>query len=86
MMNSEAVQRLTQEITSRLGAARQTAAQSSTVKSLVQEAVAQLDLVTREDYDRLLQIHQRTRQKVDELSHRVDELETVQKTGPAAKE
>lgn len=75
MVNSEAIQRLTQELTSRLSSARQTATNSTAVKSLVQEAVAKLDLVSREDYDRLLQIHQRTRQKVDELSRRVDKLE-----------
>jgi|AntRauTorckE6833_2_1112554.scaffolds.fasta_scaffold04293_6 BMFP domain-containing protein YqiC len=79
MVNSEAVQRLTQELSSRLSSVRQTATSSSALKSLVQEAVAKLDLVTREDYDRLLQIHQRTRQKVDELSQRLDELEAEQK-------
>lgn len=78
MMNTEAVQRLTQEITSRLNSTRLSLGQSSAVKSLVQEAVSQLDLVTREDYDRLLQIHQRTRQKVDELAQRVDQLEAQQ--------
>jgi len=75
MVNSETIQRLTEELSSRLSSARQTATNSTAVKSLVQEAVAKLDLVTREDYDRLLQIHQRTRQKVDELSRRLDELE-----------
>ncbi|MDR9468082.1 accessory factor UbiK family protein [Marinospirillum sp.] len=81
MVNSEAVQRLTQELSSRLSSVRQSATNSSAVKSLVQEAVAKLDLVTREDYDRLLQIHQRTRQKVDELARRLDELEAEQKNG-----
>lgn len=79
MVNSEAIQRLTQELSSRLSSARQAATSSSAMKSLVQEAVAKLDLVTREDYDRLLQIHQRTRQKVDELARRVDELEADRK-------
>ncbi|SFC32726.1 hypothetical protein SAMN05660443_2283 [Marinospirillum celere] len=75
MINSDILQRLTQEISGRLNAAGQTTPGSTALKSLVQEAVSKLDLVTREDYERLLQIHQRTRQRVDELAKRVEELE-----------
>ncbi|WP_114416748.1 accessory factor UbiK family protein [Marinospirillum perlucidum] len=75
MATSDAIHRLTQELTDRLSAARENATPTQPLKKLVQEAVSKLDLVTRDDYERLLQIHQRTRQKVDELAKRVDELE-----------
>ena len=79
MMNSHPVNRLVEELTQRLGSARDTALSSSALRSLVQEAVARLDLVTREDYERLLQIHQRTRCKVDELAARLDQLQASEK-------
>lgn len=76
MLKPEHLQRVTEEITAKLGSFNQPLPKNQALKSLVKEAIAKLDLVSREDYERLLQIHQRTRQKVDELSSRVKDLET----------
>lgn len=76
MLKPEHLQKISDELTAKLSGLNQPLASGQALKSLVKEAVAKLDLVSREDYDRLLQIHQRTRQKVDELSSRVTELET----------
>ena len=76
MLKPEHLQKISDELTVKLSGFNQPLASGQVLKSLVKEAVAKLDLVSREDYDRLLQIHQRTRQKVDELSSRVTELET----------
>ncbi len=54
---------------------------SARLKALVQEALGKLDLVSREDYERLLAIHQQTRQRVDELSRRLTQLESLQNAG-----
>lgn len=80
MFKSENLQRITEEITAKLGGFGQPLPTGQALKSLVQEAIAKLDLVTGEDYQRLLQIHQRTRQKVDQLSSRVEELEAKLKS------
>lgn len=45
------------------------------LRRLLQDSLSRLDMVSQDDYDRLLEIHQRTRQKVDALSQRVDALE-----------
>ena len=45
------------------------------IQKLVAQAADKLNLVSQEDYDLLLQIQQRTRQKVDELSAQVAQLE-----------
>ena len=75
MLRPEHLQKITEEITAKLNGFNQPLPTNSALKSLVKEAIAKLDLVSREDYDRLLQIHQRSRQKVDELSSRVEQLE-----------
>ena len=75
MLNPEHLQKISDELTEKLSGFNQPFPSSQALKSLVKEAVAKLDLVSREDYDRLLQIHQRTRLKVDELNSRVTELE-----------
>ena len=80
MIKSEHLQKITEEITAKLSHFNQPLPTGQALKSLIKEAVAKLDLVSREDYERLLQIHQRTRQKVDELSSRVAELEAKLKT------
>ena len=76
MLKPEHLQKISDDLSAKLSGFNQPLASGQALKSLVKEAVAKLDLVSREDYDRLLQIHQRTRQKVDELSSRVAELET----------
>lgn len=75
MLKAELLQKISDDLTAKLSGFNQQLPSSQALKSLVKEAVAKLDLVSREDYDRLLQIHQRTRQKVDELNSRVTELE-----------
>lgn len=75
MLKPEHLQRITEEITAKFGNFNQPLPTNQLLKSIVKEAVAKLDLVSREDYERLLQIHQRTRQKVDNLNSRVEELE-----------
>lgn len=75
MLKPEHLQKISDELTVKLSGFNQPLASGQVLKSLVKEAVAKLDLVSREDYDRLLQIHQRTRQKVDELNSRVADLE-----------
>lgn len=75
MLKPEYLKQITEDITAKLGSFNQPLPAGQALKSLIKESVAKLDLVSREDYERLLQIHQRTRQKVDELSSRVDELE-----------
>ncbi|GLR64886.1 accessory factor UbiK family protein [Marinospirillum insulare] len=75
MLNPEYLQKISDEVSAKLGGIKQPLASSQALKSLVKEAVAKLDLVSREDYERLLQIHQRTRQRVDELNSRVADLE-----------
>lgn len=75
MLKPEYLQKISDEIATKLGGFNQPMPSSQALKSLVKETAAKLDLVSREDYERLLQIHQRTRQKVDELSSRVKELE-----------
>lgn len=76
MLKPEHLQKISDELTTKLSGFNQSLPSNQALKSLVKEAVAKLDLVSREDYDRLLQTHQRTRQKVDNLSSRVTELET----------
>ncbi len=78
MMNVEAVNRFAEELNSRLAAITQAPLPSATLKSLIQESLARLDVVSRSDYERLLQIHQRTRSRVDELTKRVEALEKKQ--------
>ncbi|NLW04144.1 MAG: accessory factor UbiK family protein [Pseudomonadaceae bacterium] len=75
MLRPEHLQRITEEITAKLGDFNQPLPTSQTLKNLVNEVATRLDLVSREDYERLLQIHQRTRQKVDQLSGRLEALE-----------
>lgn len=75
MLNPEYLQKISDEVSAKLSGIKQPLASSQALKSLVKEAVAKLDLVSREDYERLLQIHQRTRQRVDELNSRVADLE-----------
>lgn len=81
MLKPEKLQQLSDDIAEKLSGMRQPPAASAALKSLVQEAVARLDLVTREDYERLLEIHQRTRQRVDELNRRLTELEQNHHSG-----
>ncbi len=45
------------------------------IKTLLQNAVAKLDLVTREEFEVQTQVLARTRAKVDELEKKVGELE-----------
>ena len=78
MMNVEAVNRFAEELNSRLAGITQAPLPSATLKSLIQESLARLDVVSRSDYERLLQIHQRTRSRVDELTKRVEALEKKQ--------
>ena len=75
MLKPEHLQKISDEVSAKLSGIKQPLASSQALKSLVKEAVAKLDLVSREDYERLLQIHQRTRQRVDELNSRVADLE-----------
>jgi len=76
MLKPEYLQKISDEITTKLSGFNQPLPSGQALKSLIKEAVAKLDLISREDYERLLQIHQRTRQKVDALNSRVTELET----------
>jgi BMFP domain-containing protein YqiC len=80
MINSEQLQKISEDLSGRLAGLPQPPG-ASLLKGMVREAVARLDLVTREDYERLLEIHQRTRQKLDELARRVEALEQVQQPG-----
>lgn len=75
MLKPELLQKITEDITTKLGNFNQPLPSNQQLKKLVNEVAAKLDLVSREDYERLLQIHQRTRQKVDQLNTRVDALE-----------
>lgn len=84
MLRPEHLQRITEEITAKLGDFNQPLPTSQTLKNLVNEVATRLDLVSREEYERLLQIHQRTRQKVDQLNSRLDALEA--KLGSPAKD
>ncbi len=84
MLKPEHLQRITDEIAAKFGELNQPLPTSQTLKKRVGEVAAKLDLVSREDYDRLLQIHQRTRQKVDQLNSRLDALEA--KLGSPAKD
>ncbi len=80
MLKPEVLQKITEDITTKLGNFNQPLPSNQQLKKLVNEVAAKLDLVSREDYERLLQIHQRTRQKVDQLSSRVEVLETKLKS------
>lgn len=84
MLRPEHLQRITEEITAKLGDFNQPLPTSQTLKNLVNEVATRLDLVSREEYERLLQIYQRTRQKVDQLNSRLDALEA--KLGSPAKD
>ncbi|SFX38991.1 accessory factor UbiK family protein [Marinospirillum alkaliphilum] len=74
MINAEQLQKISEDLSGRLSAMPQPPG-ASLLKGMVREAVAKLDLITRDDYERLLEIHQRTRQKLDELARRVEALE-----------
>lgn len=74
MINAEYLQKITDELVSRLQEL-QLPAGRETLQRVVQDVATRLDLVSREDYERLLQIHQRTRQRLDELNQRVTQLE-----------
>lgn len=80
MLKPEHLQKITSEITTKLASLNQPLPSSQTLKKLVNEVVIKLDLVSREDYERLLQIHQRTRQKVDHLNSRLEALEAKLKS------
>lgn len=41
-----------------------------------QQIAASLGLVTHEEYQRLLALHQVSRQRIDQLTRQIDELET----------
>ena len=75
MLKPEHLQKISDDLSAKLSGFNQPLASGQALKSLIKEAVAKLDLVSREDYERLLQIHQRTRQRVDELNSRVADLE-----------
>lgn len=75
MLKPEHLKKITDDLTTKLGRLNQPLPTNQALKSLIKESAAKLDLVSREDYERLLQIHQRTRQKVDELSSRIETLE-----------
>lgn len=81
MIKPQILQQLADEIASKLSSGNQPTSGNAALKSLVQEAVTRLDLVTRQDYDRLLEIHQRTRQRVDELNRRLMALENSSNSG-----
>ncbi|ODC04716.1 hypothetical protein BFW38_15445 [Terasakiispira papahanaumokuakeensis] len=57
-----------------------------TLRRLLQDSLSRLDMVSQDDYDRLLEIHQRTRQKVEALSQRVEALEARLNASDAASE
>lgn len=76
MLKPELLQKITEDITAKLSSFNQPLPNTQLLKNLVNEVAAKLDLVSREDYERLLQIHQRTRQKVDQLNTRVEALES----------
>ncbi len=44
-------------------------------KSLLQTGLAKMDLVTREEYDLQVAVLQRTREKLEALEERIEELE-----------
>lgn len=75
MIKPQILQQLADEISVKISSRDPSSAGNTALKSLVQEAITKLDLVTRQDYERLLEIHQRTRQRVDELNRRLTELE-----------
>lgn len=74
MINAEHLQKMTDELVSRLQGLPLPVGREA-LQRMVQEVATKLDLVSREDYERLLQIHQRTRQRLDELNQRVTQLE-----------
>ena len=75
MINNEAMNRLADELSRRLADVKQVALPSAALKNLVRESLSRLEVVSQADYERLLQIHQRTRLRVDELAKRVEQLE-----------
>lgn len=79
MKDHPVLQAMIEEMTQRLSAAMEPKSERpldpALIQQLLQQAAAKLDLVTQEDYQRLLAIHQRSRQKMDQLAARVAQLE-----------
>lgn len=76
MLNHEHLHKITTELKSRLAQLGQPLPNSQLLQDLIQEALSKLDLVTRSDYERLLQIQQNTRAKVDALNAALTNLES----------
>lgn len=69
------IEEITQRLTASKGAEEAAHFDPARIQQIIQQAAAKLDLVTQEDYQRLLAIHQRSRQKMDQLAARVAQLE-----------
>lgn len=72
------VAELTEKLTSRLAdnpAINPAKQQPLLLQALVQETLAKLNLVSYSDYTRLLEIHQLSRTKLDELEAKITQLE-----------
>ncbi len=81
MANRDALNDLTKKITSLLpdNVQRMQEDLESNIHSLLQNALAKMNLVTREEFDVQTALLQRTREKLEKLEKLLDELE--QKSG-----
>lgn len=75
MLKPEHLHQLNAQVQEKLSGLKLPNMPEQLIQKLVAQAADKLNLVSQKDYDLLLQIQQRTRQKVDELSAQVAQLE-----------
>ncbi len=78
MIHQKLVENLTAQFSQLLGGGRELPGQSELqqqVRSMVQSAFARLDLVTRDEFDAQSAVLARTREKLEQLTQQVAELE-----------
>ncbi len=78
MINNERIGRLAQQLGERLQGASQAPEElQRSVQQVVKGAFDRLELVSREDFDILMEVLQRTRSRVEALETQVAELERL---------
>ncbi|MDC8805135.1 accessory factor UbiK family protein [Halomonas pacifica] len=78
MINNERIGRLAQQLGERLQGASQAPEElQRSVQQVVKGAFDRLELVSREDFDILMEVLQRTRSRVEALEGQVAELERL---------
>lgn len=89
MLNQKLIETLSAQLSELFAGGRELPGQEAVrqqVRSLLQNSFARLDLVTREEFDAQAAVLARTREKVDQMEHKLAEIEARLAHGESAPE